>query len=157
MGMSQYMQSLRAVAGSRLILVPASAVFVFDRLGRTLLVRDASTGLWGNPGGAIDPGESPVVAAVRELREETGLVASQLHLLGAYGGSAFEVTYPGGDRSSYVVVSYGTFEFRGALLLQKDEVDDAAWVDRRDVGEFSLSPAADLMAGDAFLWAAHRM
>ena len=30
---------------------------------------------WQLPGGCIDPGESPIVAGIRELHEETGLVA----------------------------------------------------------------------------------
>jgi 8-oxo-dGTP pyrophosphatase MutT (NUDIX family) len=34
------------------------------------------------PGGAVDAGESPAVAAARELEEETGFRAGQLHLLG---------------------------------------------------------------------------
>jgi len=34
------------------------------------------------PGGLIDPGESPEIAAARELREETGFEAQSLRLLG---------------------------------------------------------------------------
>lgn len=33
---------------------------------------------WQMPQGGIDPGESPVDAAVRELREETGIKSAEL-------------------------------------------------------------------------------
>ncbi|POA81039.1 hypothetical protein C1882_26240 [Pseudomonas sp. FW305-E2] len=42
------------------------------RSGRVLLVRKKS-GKWNFPGGAIEPGESPVAAARRELQEETSI------------------------------------------------------------------------------------
>lgn len=34
------------------------------------------------PGGMVDPGESPAAAAARELLEETGYVAAELHQIG---------------------------------------------------------------------------
>ncbi len=50
-----------------------ATAWVFDRGGQhVLLVRHRTLG-WVQPGGHIDPGEWPVVAARRELREETGL------------------------------------------------------------------------------------
>lgn len=59
---------------------PVAAVLaVVAREGRVLLVRRAKNpdrGLWGFPGGRIEPGETTKAAAVRELREETGVDAS---------------------------------------------------------------------------------
>lgn len=45
----------------------------------------------GFPGGRIDPGETPDVAAVRELWEETGLIADDLKLIDVRGFMGNEV------------------------------------------------------------------
>ena len=52
----------------------ATAVVVRD--GRVLLVRGRAEEFM-MPGGGIEPGETPMAAAVRELREETGLAAAR--------------------------------------------------------------------------------
>ncbi len=46
--------------------------------GRTLLIRHKKIGMWLPPGGHIDPHELPCDAAVREVREETGLEVALL-------------------------------------------------------------------------------
>ncbi|MHB1313464.1 MAG: NUDIX hydrolase [Gemmatimonadaceae bacterium] len=45
---------------------------------RVLLIRDSYRN-WGFPKGHLEEGESPAAAALREVREETGLAALSLH------------------------------------------------------------------------------
>ena len=60
---------------------------VFDPAGRLLLIRRKNPpfqGQYALPGGYVDYGESTEHAAARELKEETGLVATRVALVGVY-------------------------------------------------------------------------
>lgn len=52
--------------------VTGSAI-VLDGDGHTLLHRHKRLGIWLQPGGHVDPGETPPEAALREAVEETGV------------------------------------------------------------------------------------
>ena len=52
--------------------------------GRVLLVRQTYLPGWHFPGGGVEPGETAVASAVRELEEETGYRAGPLELRGLF-------------------------------------------------------------------------
>lgn len=51
----------------------AAGVLFFDAYGRVLLVQPTYKDHWDIPGGYVEPGESPLSAARREVTEELGL------------------------------------------------------------------------------------
>ncbi len=60
---------------------------VLDQAGRVLLIRRKNApfkGKYALPGGFVDVGETVEAACRRELKEETGIVAGKLALLGVY-------------------------------------------------------------------------
>lgn len=63
----------------------AVGAVVTDPAGRVLLCQQRhGHQLWGLPGGRIRPGESPIHAAVRDIREETGMETEIVDLVGLY-------------------------------------------------------------------------
>lgn len=63
----------------------AVGAVITDPAGRVLLCQQCQGHrLWGLPGGRIRPGESPVHAAIRDIREETGMETEIIDLVGIY-------------------------------------------------------------------------
>ncbi|WP_424951654.1 NUDIX hydrolase N-terminal domain-containing protein [Deinococcus sp.] len=60
----------------------ADAVVIRDH--QILLIRRRDSGLWAMPGGLVDVGDTLAGAAVRELREETGLLGRATRYLGYF-------------------------------------------------------------------------
>ncbi|AJY47568.1 RNA pyrophosphohydrolase [Martelella endophytica] len=61
-----------------MILNPEGKVWLGRRLSENNTESDGTPQLWQMPQGGIDPGETPLVAAKRELYEETGMKTVEL-------------------------------------------------------------------------------
>ncbi len=74
-------------------------MFVSDLEGRLLLVRHSyGPGGWALPGGGMGPGEEPLAAAAREVREEVGCVLESLRVL-----ERIEETISGSPHTAWLV------------------------------------------------------
>ena len=103
---------------------------MFDASGRLLLVRrgnEPSRGLWCEPSGRCEPGESAAVACVREAREETGLEV--------------RVVRPAGSvrLGSYVIDDF-VCEVTGGRACAGDDADELRWVTRAELAQLPLVP-----------------
>lgn len=63
----------------------AVSAVIEDSAGRVLLCQQSQGHrLWGLPGGKVRAGESPIAAAIRDIREETGIESEIVDLVGLY-------------------------------------------------------------------------
>jgi 8-oxo-dGTP pyrophosphatase MutT (NUDIX family) len=139
-GMSPHVARLREAVGHELIVLPAVSVLPVDPAGRLLLVSAAGhNDGWHILGGAVDPGESPAEAGVRECREETGVEVELTRLLGAFGGREYEVTYPNGDKVAYVTTAYSASIVSGIPVADGEELADVGWFPVASLGAVPLS------------------
>ncbi|MEV4350150.1 NUDIX hydrolase [Actinoplanes sp. NPDC049596] len=96
-------------------------VWVFDpALAQVLLVFHPWRG-WVPPGGKVEPGETPRVAARRELREETGVDAELLDKPAAAFVRSFKPGRPATLSVSYVAIA------DPAAVLVPEPGQPAAW------------------------------
>jgi 8-oxo-dGTP pyrophosphatase MutT (NUDIX family) len=139
-GISAHIARLRAVVGNDLLVLPSASVLPVDHSGRLLLARHVGHhDGWSVIGGAVDAGESPAEAAVREAREEIGVDVRLVRLLDVLGGPDYEVTYPNGDKTAYVTAVYEAEIISGVPRADEDEISDVAWFAPAELGALELS------------------
>ena len=142
--MSPYYQSLRETLGSRLLLMPSIAAVIHDAEGRLLLIQKQD-GSYSLPAGAIEPGESPEAALIREVREETGFKVTSATLVAALGGEGFRFTYPNGHEVEYTILLYSCEATADGAILDQTESHQIAFFTRDMLPNLGLPYDSDLL------------
>ncbi len=102
--------------------IPATCLVVVDNRNRVLLVKrsvEPKKGFWCLPGGFMELSESPEKAALRELKEETGLSGRIEMLLGVSSN-------PSAMYNTVLMVGYLVRHYTGTLIAG-DDANDAIY------------------------------
>lgn len=122
-----YIQEVRALVGTRPLVLVSAMVVILDDGGRILMQRRARTGRWHVPGGYLEPGESIEDTARREALEETALRVRRLELAGVYSGADFHWFAPNGDEIYNVTVAFVTRDPSGTARADGEEGDQVRY------------------------------
>jgi 8-oxo-dGTP pyrophosphatase MutT (NUDIX family) len=130
----QFVLDLRAKVGQEPLPLPAVTAVVFDDDGRVLLVRRADSGRWTLVTGCLEPSEQPATGAVREVEEETGVLASPERLVSV---TALPLSAcANGDLVHWLDLTFRCRAIGGDARVNDDESVDVGW--------FSLADLPDL-------------
>lgn len=99
-----YIQWIRSKVGHDKIILVFAGGCIFNERGEVLLQRRGDTNKWGFPGGAVEIGETPEMAVVREVKEETGLDVEVGKIIGVY--TDCDMKYVSGDEAQSIVIAY---------------------------------------------------
>ena len=106
---------------------------VVMRGDRALVVRRANpplSGRWGFPGGVLELGETVAEGAMRELLEETGIVAEPAGILNVHDAVSRDAE--GRVQFHYVLIAVRGV-WRAGEGAAADDAADCAWVTRADI------------------------
>jgi 8-oxo-dGTP pyrophosphatase MutT (NUDIX family) len=135
----QFVLELRRRIGNDLLWLSTAMGAVLDEQGRVLLGRRADSGAWTLPGGIIDPAEQPADAAVREVYEETAVIATP-EVLTSISVSP-RISYANGDQVQYLEYCFRCRVVGGKARVNDGELAEVGWHDMT-----SLPPLGQITA-----------
>lgn len=119
-------------------LYGAAGLVLIDDAGQLLLTHRSEwvhfPGTWSFPGGALDAGETPADAALREVDEELGLPASAVTVLSTVVGTDHEVW-----RYTYVLARLDP-QWTDRPLTPNWEIEAVKWVAPDQLETLPLHP-----------------
>lgn len=135
MGAPDFVLKLREKIGNDPLWLPAVRGIVFDDDGKVLLCQRSDNGHWTPITGILDPGEHPAPGLVREIFEETAVVAEAERIIGV--GVVGPVTFPNGDVCDFLDITFRCKYISGDARVNDDESMDVQWFDLDDLPDMS--------------------
>lgn len=124
-GLTAYWALLPAIFVYAAITKPRARVLLVHENHALVVKNWLGAGNWALPGGGIESGESPAEAAIREIREELGIVIEP-GALKALGGRHTSIE-KGGLRTTYFLFAV-EFLDKPELTIKTDEIVGHEWI-----------------------------
>ncbi|MEC5190331.1 MULTISPECIES: NUDIX hydrolase [unclassified Arthrobacter] len=125
MATPDFILNLRASIGHGTLWIPGVRAVVFDDAGRVLLGQRADNGRWGLITGILEPGEEPAAGLLREVLEETGVVAVAERLVSV--DAVGPTVYPNGDVCHFLTLDFRCRYVAGEARVNDDESLAVGW------------------------------
>jgi len=138
-----YIKWIRGKVGHEKIIIVYAGGCIFNKNGEVLLQKRADCNKWGFPGGAVELGETPEMAAKREVKEETGLEIEVQKLIGIYTDS--DVVYPNGDKAHSICICYEMSVVDGELSCDENETLELKYFSLDDMPELFCKQHEELL------------
>lgn len=120
-----YIKKMRKMIGHNPILICACGCLIFNNKGQVLLQRRSDDGLWGNPGGSMELGETIYETIIREIKEETNLDIKEkdLKIFAIYSGEEQHHIYPNNDEVYFVNIIFETNNYSNKLKKDSESIE----------------------------------
>lgn len=137
-----YVYGLRQKVGNIRLVLPSIIVIPINKHNETELVYQKQRQEWTFIGGYVELGDSWQSAALRELREESGIEADEkdIELFATISGPGIISEYPDGTAQSFILL-FACKKWRSeSLPTDKEEVANTKWVDFEEAISISSDP-----------------
>ncbi|MDD3106194.1 MAG: NUDIX domain-containing protein [Bacilli bacterium] len=138
--MSNYVMDMRKMVGHKTIIQCAASIIVINDDEQLLLGRRTDDHLWGYSGGSIEIDEKVEDCAKRELFEEMGLIADEIHFFTINSGPEAHHIYPNGDEVSNIEVVYLCRKYHGKIRRQVEEMEELRFFHVHEINLDIISP-----------------
>lgn len=131
MSTPRFIVELRSKIGHDLLWLPGVTAVVLDDAGRVLLGKRSDNGWWTLIGGLLEPGEQPAAGLLREVYEETAVVAEVVHLVSVT--SLEPVLFPNGDQAQFLELAFLCRHVSGEARVNDEESVAVGWFALEDL------------------------
>ena len=121
------------------------AVIITKSKGKWVFCKHWERETYEVPGGHREEEENIEDTARRELYEETGLIADELHLWRVFSGPQTHYVYPNGDEVSNIDLVFVCRKYHGEMKRQESEVAELKFFDLDEIPENISPPIAQAL------------